>query len=76
MNLTGAFYRGTIHNVNGVVGNDSKRYTAVLESEYAFSKRSHFYVTVDYNKVSGGAVTELPRRSHQTGLTIGMRHAF
>lgn len=76
VSLTGAFYYDTIRNVNGVAGHGGKRYTGVLEAEYAFSKRTQLYGTVDYNKVSGGAMTELPGRNNQTGIAIGLRHVF
>jgi predicted porin len=74
--VTGAFYRDTIKNVNGIGGNGGKRYTGVVEAEYALSKATQVYGTVDYNKVSGGAVTELPGSSNQTGLAVGLRHMF
>ncbi|WP_175425683.1 porin [Trinickia violacea] len=74
--VTGAFYYDTIKNVNGIGGNSGKRYTGVLEAEYALSKGTQVYGTVDYNKVSGGAVTELPGSSHQAGVAMGMRHIF
>ncbi|KVE41103.1 porin [Burkholderia sp. BDU5] len=74
--LTGAFYYDAIRNVNGVDGNGGKRYAGVLEAEYALSKATQLYATVDYNKVSGGAVTEMPGRGNQTGVAVGLRHMF
>lgn len=74
--VTGAVYYDTIKNVNGIDGNSGKRYTGVLQAEYALSKATQVYGTVDYNKVSGGAVTELPGSSNQTGAAVGMRHLF
>lgn len=74
--LTGAFYYDDMNNVNGFAGNGGKRYTGVLLAEYSLSKRSQVYATVDYNKVSGGAYTELPGKSNQLGVGVGMRHMF
>lgn len=76
LSLTGAFYFDSIKNVNGIADNSGKRYTGVLLAEYALSKSTQVYGTVDYNKVSGGAVTELPGRSNQTGVALGIRHMF
>jgi len=74
--FTGAFYYDDMKNVNGFAGNDGKRYTGVLLAEYSLSKRSQVYATVDYNKVNGGAYTELPGKSNQLGVGVGMRHMF
>lgn len=74
--LTGAFYYDDIENKNGIAGNDGKRYTGVLLAEYALSKRTQVYGTVDYNKVKDGARTELPGKSNQTGVAVGIRHIF
>ncbi|MGP8431791.1 porin [Paraburkholderia fungorum] len=74
--VTSAFYWDTIRNVNGIGGNSGKRYTGVVEAEYALSKATQVYGTVDYNKVSGGTVTELPGSSNQTGVAVGLRHIF
>ncbi|CAG9182182.1 porin [Cupriavidus respiraculi] len=74
--LTGAFYYDDIDNKDGVAGNDGKRYTGVLLAEYALSKRTQVYGTVDYNKVKDGAITELPGKSNQTGVAVGIRHIF
>jgi predicted porin len=74
--LTGAFYYDDIDNKNGIAGNDGKRYTGVLLAEYALSKRTQVYGTVDYNKVKGGAITEMPGKSNQTGVGVGIRHIF
>lgn len=74
--LTGAFYYDDIDNKNGIAGNDGKRYTGVLLAEYALSKRTQVYGTVDYNKVKDGAITEMPGKSNQTGVAVGIRHIF
>jgi predicted porin len=76
LNLTGAFYYDDMKNVNGFAGNTGERYTGVLLAEYALSKRTQVYGTVDFNKVSGGAYTELPGRDNQTGVAVGIRHLF
>ncbi|AOY92102.1 hypothetical protein BKK79_10090 [Cupriavidus sp. USMAA2-4] len=74
--LTGVFYADHITNVNGVSNNAGNRYTGVLLAEYSLSKRTQLYGTVDYNKVTGGAVTELPGRNNQLGVATGIRHIF
>lgn len=74
--LTGAFYFDSIGNKNGVAGNSGRRYTAVAVAEYSLSKRTQLYGTVDFNKVSGGATTELPGKSNQLGIAAGVRHIF
>lgn len=74
--LTGAFYYDDIRNVNGIGGNRGKRYAGVLLAEYALSRRTQLYGTVDHNVVSGGAATELPGRGNQTGASVGIRHIF
>jgi predicted porin len=74
--ITGAFYYDDMKNVNGFADNSGKRYTGVLLAEYSLSKSTQVYATVDYNKVSGGATTELPGKSNQTGVAAGIRHMF
>jgi predicted porin len=74
--LTGAFYFDSIDNKNGIANNSGKRYTAVVVAEYSLSKRTQLYGTVDFNKVSGGAATELPGKSNQLGVASGIRHIF
>ncbi len=74
--VTGVFYYDDAKNVNGLAGNGGKRYTGVLLAEYALSKRTQVYGTIDYNKVSGGSITELPGKSNQTGVAAGIRHIF
>ena len=76
VSVTGAFYYDSIRDVNGISDNSGKRYTGVVVAEYALSKATQLYGTVDYNKVSGGAVTELPGSSNQTGVAVGIRHLF
>jgi hypothetical protein len=34
------------------------------------------YGTVDFNKVTGAGVVELPGRSNQTGVSVGLRNLF
>jgi predicted porin len=52
------------------------RYTVVALAEYSLSKRTEVYGTVDFNKVSGAAEVELPGRSNQTGIAVGLRNFF
>jgi len=74
--ITGAFYYDDMKNVNGFSGNGGKRCTGVLLAEYSLSKRTQVYGTVDYNRVTGGAYTELPGNDNQTGVAVGIRHSF
>jgi hypothetical protein len=76
--LSSAFYYDHMRNAttaNGTLGSGS-RYTAVALAEYALSKRTEVYGTVDFNKVNGAATVELPGRSNQTGVSIGFRNLF
>jgi predicted porin len=76
--LTGAAYYDHISNAaigGGAVGSGN-RYTLVTLAEYAVSKRTYLYGTVDFNKVSGAAAVELPGKNNQTGVALGMRHVF
>ncbi|MGO4765555.1 porin [Cupriavidus sp. 2KB_3] len=73
--VTGVFYGDHIKGKNGL-DNSGNRYTGVLLAEYSLSKRTQVYGTVDYNKVTGAAVTELPGKNNQTGVAAGIRHIF
>ncbi|HKR39754.1 MAG TPA: hypothetical protein VJU59_08750 [Paraburkholderia sp.] len=76
--LSGAFYFDHMRNATTVVNTTASgnRYTVVALVEYSFSKRTEVYGTVDFNKVSGAAGMELPGRSNQTGVAIGLRNFF
>lgn len=76
LTLTAVFYYDRIRNANGIAGNGGRRYTGVALAEYALSRRTQLYGTVDHNVVSGGAATELPGRGNQTGVALGIRHVF
>ncbi|MGV2287254.1 porin [Trinickia sp. YCB016] len=76
--LTGAFYYDHMKNASIANGQlaSGNRYTAVALAEYALSKRTEIYGTVDFSKVNGAATVELPGRSNQTGVSIGLRNIF
>ena len=74
--VTGVFYADHIENKNGLNGNDGNRYTGVLLAEYSLSKRTQVYGTVDYNKLTKAATTELPGNGTQMGVAAGIRHIF
>ena len=78
LSLTGAFYYDHMRNAttSGNTLGSGNRYTIVALLEYALSKRSEVYGTVDFNQVSGAATVELPGRANQTGVAIGMRSFF
>lgn len=76
--LTGAFYYDHMKNaaIGGGATGSGNRYTGVALAEYALSKRTEVYGTVDFNKVTGAGVVELPGRSNQTGVSVGLRNLF
>ncbi len=45
-------------------------------AEYALSKRTEVYGTMDFDKVSGAASVGLPGKDHQTGVALGLRTIF
>ncbi|WP_322032978.1 porin [Paraburkholderia sp. J76] len=78
LSFTGAFYYDHMRNatqVDGTLGSGN-RYAIVGLAEYALSKRTEVYGTVDFNRTSGAADVELPGRSNQTGISIGLRNIF
>lgn len=74
--LTGAFYYDHMRNATTAAAAlaSGNRYTVVALAEYSLSKRTEVYGTVDFNKVSGAAAVELPGRSNQTGVALGLRN--
>ncbi|MEK6423620.1 MAG: porin [Burkholderia gladioli] len=76
--LTGAFYydHGRNETVSTGVLGTGNRYAIVGVAEYALSKRTEIYGTVDFNKATGAATVELPGRNNQTGISIGLRNIF
>jgi predicted porin len=76
--LTGAAYYDHMNDaaIGGGQLGSGNRYTFVALAEYALSKRTEVYGTVDFNKVSGAADVELPGRDNQTGVAIGLRTIF
>ncbi len=83
LTLTGAFYYDKSKNVSysglGNVG-DGKRYALVGWADYALSKRTQLYTTVDYNKAKDAAVYELTNsasgKNSMTTVGVGIRHIF
>ncbi len=76
--LTGAFYYDHIRNVAtaGATLGSGTRDTVSALAEYSLSKRTEVYGTVDFNGVTGAATIELPGRSNQTGIALGLRNFF
>ncbi|MCW0098766.1 porin, partial [Burkholderia pseudomallei] len=72
------FYYDRMRNATIANGqlDSGNRYTVVGLVEYALSKRTEIYGTVDFNKVNGAATVEMPGRSNQTGVAIGLRNIF
>ncbi|WP_443114428.1 porin [Herbaspirillum seropedicae] len=84
LTLTGAFYYDRSKNVAyaAPVGNvgDGKRYALVGWADYALSKRTQLYTTIDYNKAKDAAVYELTNsasgKNSLTTVGVGIRHIF
>jgi predicted porin len=78
LTLTGAFYYDHMRNATAADGTlgSGNRYAIVAVAEYALSKRTEIYGTVDFNKVNGAATVQLPGRNNQTGVSIGVRNIF
>lgn len=77
--LTAAGYYDKSSNVTvASVGNlgDGRRYALVGVAEYALSKRTQVYGTVDYNKAKDAALSELVGKDSVTGVGVGIRHIF
>lgn len=76
--LSGAFYYDHMRNATTANGAraSGNRYTVVALAEYSLSKRTEVYGTVDFNTVNGAADVELPGRSNQTGIAVGLRNFF
>lgn len=72
---TGAFYYDRAKNVE-VDGDKGRRYAIALAAEYAFSKRTQVYGTVDYNHASDVEKRALNGFSSQIGGGVGIRHIF
>lgn len=83
LTLTGALYYDKSKNVSytglGNVG-DGTRYTLAGWAEYALSKRTQLYTTIDYNKAKDAAVYELTNsasgKNSLTTVGVGIRHIF
>lgn len=83
LTLTGAFYYDKSKNVSySTLGNvgDGKRYAVVGWADYALSKRTQLYTTIDYNKARDAAVYELTNsasgKNNMTTVGVGIRHIF
>ncbi|WP_211451489.1 porin [Collimonas antrihumi] len=77
--LTAAGYYDKSKNVTvATLGNlgDGTRYALVGVAEYALSKRTQVYGTVDYNKAKNAALSELVGKDSVTGVAVGIRHIF
>ena len=77
--LTAAGYYDKSRNVTvATLGNlgDGTRYALIGVAEYALSKRTQVYGTIDYNKARDAATSELAGNSSVTGVGVGIRHIF
>lgn len=77
--LSAAGYYDKSKNVTvakvGNLGNGT-RYALVGVAEYALSKGTQVYGTVDYNKAKDAALSELVGKDSVTGVGVGIRHIF
>ncbi|MBR8653564.1 porin [Achromobacter sp. Marseille-Q0513] len=73
--ITGAAYYDQAKNVV-VDGDKGKRYALIAVAEYALSKRTQVYGTVDYNKVRDASTGDISGRTSQVGGGLGIRHIF
>ncbi|ANN71642.1 porin [Bordetella bronchialis] len=73
--FTGAAYFDTSKNVIQD-GDKGKRYALVAVAEYALSKRTQLYGTVDFNRVYDASTAEIASGSTQLGVATGIRHIF
>lgn len=77
--ITGAGYYDRSENVTVAnLGNfgDGKRYALIAVAEYALSKRTQVYATVDYNRAKDAARVELAGDGKVTTTGVGIRHIF
>ncbi|CAB3743098.1 porin [Paraburkholderia rhynchosiae] len=63
-------------NSDGVTLGRGTRYSAVLLAEYAVSKRTEVYGTVDFIRGTGAATADFLGRNNQTGVALGIRNVF
>lgn len=68
--LIGAWYNTRYSNLS-----TGKRDLLIGSASYALSKRTRLYAEIDRNKYSG-ALIPATRQSGQTGVSVGMNHAF
>ncbi|MCA8299232.1 porin [Burkholderia sp. AU30198] len=78
LNLTFAGYYGHTRNAANVDGSlgTGINYSATLLAEYALSKRTEVYGTVDVTHGNGVFRADYPGRNTQTGVAVGMRNVF
>ena len=62
-------------NTNGTLSR-GVRYSGVALAEYALSKRTEVYGTVDFIHGTGSATADFPGRNNQTGVGVGLRNVF
>ncbi|TAM05453.1 MAG: porin [Paraburkholderia sp.] len=76
--ITAVGYYGRTQNatmLNNTLGG-GHNYSATLLAEYALSKRTEVYGTVDYTRGTGAYLTAYPGHNNQTGVAIGLRNIF
>jgi predicted porin len=51
-------------------------YSATVLAEYALSKRTEVYGTLDFTRGNGAFLADYPGRNNQTGVAVGLRNLF
>jgi predicted porin len=73
--VTGAWYQLKNSAGTTAVPTTGKKSWFILSTTYALSKRTNLYADIDSLKPTGNQITaSIPR--HQTGLSVGVNHAF
>jgi predicted porin len=62
-------------NLNGSLG-VGINYSATVLAEYALSKRTEVYSTVDFSRGDGAFLVDYPGRNNQTGVAVDLRNIF
>jgi predicted porin len=78
LTLTVAGYYDHARNAATLDGtlNVGINYSATVLAEYALSKRTEVYGTVDFTRGTGAFLADYPGRNNQTGVAIGLRSLF
>jgi len=62
--------------VTGTAAQNAKKDLNLVGATYALSKRTNFYAALDMTKLDGAASTAIGGLKDQTGVSVGVNHAF